>query len=59
MVSYLGYPKLSERGNFMGGGSLIPYLVVLLVAVSFSLRCVYSGQKSAEMDANQKLNVKH
>ena len=35
-VSYLGFPELSERGILMGGGSLIPYLVVLLVAMSYS-----------------------
>lgn len=62
MVSFLGYPELSERGNFMvgegQGNSLIPCLVVLLVAVSYSWQYVYSGWKSSEMDANQKLNVK-
>ena len=39
MLSYLG---LSERGNFLGGSSLVPYLVVLPVAVSYSWQYVYS-----------------
>lgn len=51
MVIYLGYPGLSERGNFMGKGGLIPSLVVLLVVVSYSWQYVYSGWKSSEMDA--------
>lgn len=34
MVSYLGYSEHSERGNFMGGGSLLLYLVVLLITAS-------------------------
>lgn len=51
MVSYLGYPGLSERGNFMGKGGLIPSPVVLLVVVSYSWQYVYLGWKSSEMYA--------
>lgn len=32
----LGYPGLSEGQTFLGGGDLVPYLVVLLVAVSYN-----------------------
>lgn len=35
-VSYLGYPGFSERGTFMGGEGLVPFLFVFLVAVSCS-----------------------
>lgn len=50
MGSYLCYPGLSERGNFVGGSTLIPYLVVLLVSYDWQyiyLRCV-----SFEIDGN-------
>lgn len=33
MVSYPGYPGFSGKVNFMSGGSLVPCVVVLLVAV--------------------------
>lgn len=33
-VSYVCCPGPFERGTFMGRGGLVPYLVVLLVAVS-------------------------
>ena len=33
------YPGLSEKGTFTGGGHLIHYPVVLLVAVSYSWQC--------------------
>ena len=36
----------------MSEGSLIPYLVVLLVAVSYSWQYVYSRRMSFEMDAS-------
>lgn len=61
MVSYPGYPGLSGKVNFMSGGSLVPY-VVLLVAVSYSCHTyVYSGWMPSVMDALaiKKLNVKH
>lgn len=38
----LGYPELSERGNFMGGRNLIFYLIVLLGAV-FSNMFIQGG----------------
>lgn len=34
VTSDLGNPGLSERETFLGGGSLVPYLVILLVDVS-------------------------
>lgn len=43
----VSYPGLSERGAFMG---LIPYLFVLLIAVSYSWPNVYSRWMSSEMD---------
>lgn len=43
-VSYLVYPGLSKKGNFMGEGDLIPYLVVLLVAVSLGWKYVHQGE---------------
>lgn len=33
MVSYPDYPELSGKVNFMSRGSLVSYVVVLLVAV--------------------------
>lgn len=47
---YLGYPVLSEIGNLMGGLSLISYLVVLLVAISYNWQYIYSRRVSFEMD---------
>lgn len=36
-MSYVGCcPGRFERGSFMGRSGLVPYLVVLLVAVSYS-----------------------
>ena len=35
-VHYLGYPGLSEQKPFLSGENLIPYLIVLLVVVSFA-----------------------
>lgn len=49
-VSYLGYPGLPERKNFMDRDSLAPYLVVLLVAVSYSRQYVYTRQMSFKKD---------
>ena len=43
IVRYLGYSGLSERGNFMGKGGLIPSLVVLLVVVSYSNMFIQDG----------------
>ena len=51
-VSCLGYLRLSERENFIGGGALILYLVVLLIAVSYSWQYVDSRWLSFEMDAS-------
>lgn len=42
----LGQPGLSEGQTFMGGGNLVPYLVVLLVAISYSQQYGYSKQMS-------------
>ena len=39
-ISHLGYPRLSERGNFVAGDGLIPQLVTVLIAVSYSLQCI-------------------
>lgn len=36
VVSYLGYPGLSGRENFMDESSLVPYRAALPVAVSCS-----------------------
>ena len=52
MVSYPGYPGLSERGTLMGGGGPVPCLLVLLVAVSYIWQHVYSRWMSFEMDAS-------
>ena len=52
MVSYLGYPELSGRGNLMGGGRLIPCLVVLLVTLAYSWQYAYSNWMSFDVDAS-------
>ena len=48
VVRHLGYPGLPERGTFVGGGSLIPLLVVLLVVVSYSCQYLYSRWMSSK-----------
>lgn len=57
MDNYLGYSGLSERGNFMGGGGLILYLVDLLVAGHMFIQAGFFFH----MDAVKikKLNVRH
>ena len=52
VVSYLDYPGLSERGNFIGGDSLIPYLVVFANSCVRQLVICYSRYISFEMDAS-------
>ena len=49
--NYLNYSGFSERGNFIGGGDLILYLVVLLVAVSCSWQWIYSRWMTFGTDA--------
>lgn len=50
---YLGHAGLSDSTNFMGGGGLILYLVVLLVVVSHCSQYVYSRWVSLKWMAQQ------
>lgn len=50
VVSYLGYPGFCERGTFMSGGSLVLYLIVLLLAVFYSCQHVYLRLMSFDID---------
>ena len=53
-------PKTSWKKKFLGVGSLVSYLVVLLVTVSYTWQYVCSREKSFEMNALVvKFNVKY
>ena len=52
--------QVTFQRELQGGSSLIPYLVISLVAVSYSWQYVYSRWMSFEMDAStiEKCNVR-
>lgn len=52
VVSYRGSLRLSKQGmSWAGGVGLVPYLVVWLVAVSYSWQCISLGWRSWQSKA--------